>query len=80
MRDRHTGDDALWAQRTPHYQRERLTDLHLKYHHTVPNPPKLNKASRRFECGDKTCGPGFKTVDELERHYAATHAKPASPA
>lgn len=77
MRDRHEGDDALWAQRTPHYQRERLSDLFLKYHTTVEDPPRLNKATRRFQCGAKTCEAAYKTVDELERHYAAEHAPPA---
>lgn len=66
-------DDA-WTQRTPHYTRERLTDLYLKFHETVEKPPKMNKATRKFECGDKECGAAYKTVQELERHYDAAHA------
>lgn len=73
MRD--TEDDPAYQQRTPHYTRERLTDLFLKYHTKVTKPPKYNKGSRRFECGDKECGAGWKSVQELERHYAETHAE-----
>lgn len=75
MRDRHEPGEEAWAQRTPDYTRERLTDLYLKYHETVEKPPKLNKLSRRFECGAKECPAAFKSVQELERHYAETHAK-----
>lgn len=70
-------DDPSYSQRTPAYTRERLTDLLLKYHAKVPNPPKYNKGSRRFECGSKTCGPGWKSVQELERHYKETHGDEA---
>jgi hypothetical protein len=75
MRERHGPGDEAWAQRTPDYTRERLSDLYLKYHQTVDRPPKLNKVSRRFECGDKACGAGFKSVQELERHYEENHTK-----
>lgn len=72
MRD---ADDA-WSSRTPAYTRERLTDLYLKYHETVEKPPKLNKMSRKFECGATGCEAGYKSVQELERHYAESHSKP----
>lgn len=74
MRDPTSGDDAAWTQRTPAYTRERMSDLFIKYHTTVANPPKMNKATRKFECGDKTCGAGYKSIQELERHYAEKHA------
>ena len=76
MRDTDRQEDSAYTQRTPAYTRERLTDLFLQYHQTVPKPPRYNKGSRRFECGDKACGPGWKTVSELERHYAEQHPKP----
>lgn len=71
MRDK---DDPAWAQRTPDYTRERLSDLYLKYHQRVERPPKLNKATRKFECGSKECGAAYKSVQELERHYEEEHS------
>lgn len=73
MRDSERQEDSAYSQRTPAYTRERLSDLYIKYHAKVSKPPKYNKATRRFECGDKACGPGYKTVQELERHYKETH-------
>lgn len=67
-------DDSAWSQRTPAYTRERLSDLYLKYHQSVDRPPKLNKATRKFECGAKDCEAAYKSVQELERHYEEQHS------
>lgn len=68
-------DDPSYAQRTPSYMRERMSDLFLAYHEKVQKPPRYNKASRRFECGSKECGTGWKSVQELERHYKEVHGE-----
>ena len=69
-------EERAYGQRLPDYTRQALSDLFLKYHTKVAKPPKLNRDSRRFECGMGTvvCGQGWKTVDELKRHYLDAHA------
>lgn len=66
--------DPAYRDRIEPFTRERLLDIHIKYHETVSDPPRFVKADRKFHCGDKKCDFRSKVLDELERHYAEAHA------
>ncbi|MBW3582630.1 MAG: hypothetical protein KY455_05970 [Euryarchaeota archaeon] len=66
--------DAAYRTRTPDYTRQALQELFLRHHEKVSKPPKYNKETRRYTCGDPECGASYKSVQELERHYTEAHA------